>query len=181
MCYSPEVSFGTWGIAIISSIYLFAKRRQFLFPLVVSQMQLAEGLRWINAADDRSIAIFAKFVLLCQPIAALYESKLYSLILPYIAAQSLCTFAFGSNDFRFEVARDGHFEWKWIRGLFSIELAPYWIGLLIGTYTLIPLGLGLLLSSLFLFYYLNYAQYKTVGSLWCVSVNVMWIYYLFIK
>ena len=57
MCYSPEVSFGTWIFGLIASIYLYYNNKPFLFPLVVSQMQLVEGLRWTRLVDETIIAI----------------------------------------------------------------------------------------------------------------------------
>lgn len=179
MCYSPEVSFGVWGIGILASIYLFSNGKPFLFPLVVSQMQLVEGLRWINIVDERVLAILAKIVLYSQPIAAFYEAKKYSLILPYILAQSLAELLFGSRDLRFKIANDGHFEWKWISNPISIETIPYWIALLTGASFILSREVGIFMLGLFAYYYITHSKYNTSGSLWCVSVNLLWIYYLF--
>lgn len=179
MCYSPEISFGTWGAGILASIYLFSKGKPFLFPLVVSQMQLVEGLRWINIIDERVLALLGKLALYSQPVAAFYEAKEYSFILPYIIAQLFAELLFGSRDLRFKIAGDGHFEWKWINSLFSLELIPYWIGIIVGTSFILSDGVGKLLLGLFAYYYITHGKYNTVGSLWCVSVNILWIYYLF--
>lgn len=181
MCYSPEVSFTTWTIGIISSIYLFYQGKPFIFPLVVSQMQLVEGLRWINIIDEKIIAILAKIVLFLQPVAAFVEAGKYSYILPYVLAQTAATAAAGSRDFRFIVADDGHFEWKWITNVFSIETIPYWVGLVVGSSLIFSHGIGLLLLAFLAYFYINHKEYNTFGSLWCFSVNIMWIYYIFIK
>jgi hypothetical protein len=178
MCYSPEVSFGTWIFGIVASIYLYQNKKPFLFPLVVSQMQLIEGLRWIQLIDENILAILGKLVLYSQPVAALYEAKQYSFILPYILAQSFLEFMYGSRDLRFVVANDGHFEWKWIKTPFSIETIPYWIGLLLGP---LPKEVGVFMLGLLGYFYINHSKYNTYGSLWCVSVNLLWIYYLFFK
>lgn len=179
MCYSPEVSFGTWFFGIIASIYLSHKNKPFIFPLVVSQMQLVEGLRWINVIDERILAVLGKLVLYSQPIAAFYEAKRYSYILPYIVAQTATELIAGSRDLRFNVAADGHFEWKWIKSPFSLETLPYWIYLILGTSFILPNGAGLLMLGLLAYYYINHNKYNTYGSLWCVSVNILWIFYLF--
>lgn len=179
MCYSPEVSFGVWITGIITSLYLYMKGKPFLFPLVVSQMQLVEGLRWINIFNERILAILGKIVLYAQPIAAFYEAKKYSFILPYIIAQSLTELLYGSRDLRFIVAEDGHFTWKWIKNPLSIETIPYWIGLLLGASFILPTELSAILLGLLAYFYINHAKYNTYGSLWCVSVNILWIYYLF--
>lgn len=34
-----------------------------VFPLVVTQMQLIEGLRWIHALDERILAVLGKIAL----------------------------------------------------------------------------------------------------------------------
>lgn len=179
MCYSPEVSFGVWITGIFASLYLYMNGKPFLFPLVVSQMQLVEGLRWINIFNERLLAILGKIVLYAQPIAAFYEAKKYSFILPYIIAQSLTELLYGSRDLRFIVAEDGHFTWKWIKNPLSIETIPYWIGLLLGASFILPTELSAILLGLLAYFYINHAKYNTYGSLWCVSVNILWIYYLF--
>lgn len=181
MCYSPEVSFGTWFIGILASLYLYKNGKSFLFPLVVSQMQLIEGLRWVNFIDEKILAIFGKLVLYAQPVAAFYEAKRYEFILPYMLVQSLTELLYGSRDLRFIIAGDGHFAWKWIKSPLSYETIPYWIGLLLGGSFLLPRALSIILLGLFAYFYINHSSYNTHGSLWCVSVNILWIYYLFIK
>jgi hypothetical protein len=179
MCYSPEVSFGTWIFGLVASAYLYTKQQPFLFPLVVSQMQLVEGLRWIKVVDEKVLAVLGKFVLYSQPVAAFYEGKKYSFILPYIVIQSITEIIHGSRDFRFILAKDGHFEWKWIKNPLSIETVPYWIALLLGVSFIFPIKLSILMLVLFTYFYTYHFKYNTYGSLWCVWVNIMWIYYLF--
>lgn len=181
MCYSPEVSFGIWGAGIFASIYLFTKGKPFLFPLVVSQMQLIEGLRWMNLVDERVLAVLGKLALVSQPVAAFYEAERYSFILPYVLVQLFTESLFGSRDLRFHIASDGHFEWKWSFNPISIEAFPYWIGLIVGTSFILSRKVGIFMLGLFGYYYITHAKYNTVGSLWCVSVNLLWIYYLFFK
>lgn len=181
MCYSPEVSFGTWGVGILASIYLFNQGKPFLFPLVVSQMQLIEGLRWSNLVNESVLAICGKLALVSQPIAAFIEAKQYVYILPYCILQLFTELLLGSRDLRFTVAKDGHFEWKWSFYPISIEALPYWIGLIVGTSFILSRKVGLFMLGLFAYYYINHSKYNTVGSLWCVSVNLLWIYYLFGK
>lgn len=181
MCYSAEVSFGTWTFGILASIYLYSKGKPFLFPLVVSQMQLVEGLRWINAFDERILAALGKLVLYAQPVAAFYEAKRYTYILPYVIAQTVTEILVGSRDLRFKIADDGHFQWLWLKSPFSFETVPYWIGLILGASFILPQGVGLLMLGLLAYYFINHYKYHTYGSLWCVSVNIMWIFYLFRK
>jgi hypothetical protein len=181
MCYSPEVSFGTWGAGLLAALYLYSKGKDFLFPLVVSQMQLIEGLRWIHAIDERVLAVFGKLALYSQPVAAFVEAKQYAYIYPYILVQSITELFFGSRDLRFVTAADGHFEWKWSVNPISFAALPYWIGLLKGALFLLSREVGLFMLAFFVYYFITHAKYNTVGSLWCVSVNLLWIYYLFLK
>lgn len=181
MCYSPEVSFGTWGFGLLASLYLYTQGKPFLFPLVVSQMQLIEGFRWIHALDERVLAVLGKLALYSQPVAAFVEAKQYVYIYPYILVQSITELFFGSRDLRFVTAADGHFEWKWSVNPISLAALPYWIGLIKGSSFLLSREVGLFMLALFAYYLLTHGKYNTVGSLWCVSVNLLWIYYLFLK
>lgn len=179
MCYSPEVSFGTWIFGLIVSAYLYYNNKPFLFPLVISQMQLIEGLRWIHAVDERVLAIAGKIALYLQPVAAFYEAGKPSFILPYSIVQILNELIYGSRDLRFITAKDGHFEWKWSFDPISLQALPYWIGMFLGTYYILPPEIGLIMMGLFAYFYINHSKCNTYGSLWCVSVNILWIYYLF--
>jgi hypothetical protein len=181
MCYSAEVSFGTWIFGMLSAGYLFLNKtsiRSLAFPLMVTQMQLIEGLRWINFTDDTILSILGKLVLYAQPIAGLYELGETQYILPYTIAQSIAEFLFGSRDLRFVVGEDGHLMWKWLARDNILLVLPYWIALSYSTYYLLPLPLFLLLGGLYHYYRLTNERYETEGSLWCVSVNILWIYYL---
>lgn len=178
MCYSPEVSFGTWSLGMLTAAYLFSQGKPFLFPLVVSQMQLVEGLRWINAIDERVLAVAGKLALYSQPVAAFYEAGRYSFILPYVVIQGFVELLDGSRDLRFVVAEDGHFEWKWNFDPISVQALPYWIGLVLGTFFLLDRAVAIFILGLFVYFYSNHAKYRTYGSLWCVWVNLLWVYYL---
>jgi hypothetical protein len=111
-------------------------------------------LRWIKVVDERVLAVLGKFVLYSQPVAAFYEAKRYSFILPYIVIQSITELIYGSRDFRFLVAKDGHFEWKWIKSPLSIETIPYWIGLLLGGSFIFPMEIFILMAGLFTYFYI---------------------------
>lgn len=181
MCYSAEVSFGTWAFGMISALYLYSRGnsvQSFAFPLMVTQMQLVEGLRWIHAVDERVLAILAKIVLYAQPAAGLYEARETSLILPYVITQGLAEFFLGSRDLRFVVAADGHFQWKWLESDSFLVTLPYWIALTYAAYRILPLPLLVALFLIYVYYQIGHRAYKTDGSLWCVAVNAMWIDYL---
>lgn len=184
MCYSAEVSFGTWALGMLAALVLSQQGvplQDMLFPFSVSQMQLVEGLRWTNAVDERILAVLGKLVLFSQPVAAFYEAKQYEFILPYIAIQAVVEILYGSRDLRFVVAKDGHFEWKWNFVPSSLEALPYWIGLFLGASFLLPRWVAVVMMGLFVYFYLNHEEYNTYGSLWCVWVNLLWVYYLMKK
>ena len=181
MCYSPEVSFGTWAFGMLSAFALLQKGQSLqsiMFPLVITQMQLVEGLQWIRAVDESTLAILGKLVLFLQPLAAFYEAKKYAFVLPYVIAYGVMEALYGSRDLRFVVAEDGHLEWKWNFDPISVAAVPYWIGLFVGASFLLPREVSLGMMALFVYFFVNHAQYKTYGSLWCVWVNLLWVFYL---
>jgi hypothetical protein len=178
MCYSAEVSFGTWAFGMLCTAVLYAQGKFFLFPFMVTQMQLVEGLRWIEALDERVLSILGKLVLYAQPVAAFYDAKQTSFIVPYIVIQGLTELLYGSRDLRFVVADDGHFEWKWSFDAVSVQALPYWIGLFAGASFLLPRWLSIFTMSMFAYFYIHHNQYSTYGSLWCVWVNLLWVYYI---
>ena len=181
MCYSAEVSFGTWAFGMLSAFALLQKGQSIqsiAFPLVITQMQLVEGLQWIRAIDESTLAILGKLALSLQPVAMFYESKKYGFILPYMVAYGMTELLYGSRDLRFTVAEDGHFQWKWGFDPISVQSALYWAGLLLGASLLLPLEVSALMLAIFVYFFFNHAEYETYGSLWCVWVNLLWIYYL---
>jgi hypothetical protein len=181
MCYSAEVSFGTWAFGMLSALALLQKGQSLqsiAFPLMITQMQLVEGLQWIRAVDESTLAILGKLVLFLQPVAAFYEGKKYAFVLPYVVAYSIMELFYGSRDLRFVVAEDGHLEWKWNFDPASLEALPYWIGLFVGTYFILTGEIGAFMLALLAYFYVYHREFNTYSSLWCVWVNLLWIYYL---
>jgi hypothetical protein len=88
-------------------------------------MQLIEGLRWINAIDERILAVLGKIAIAIQPVAAFYESGKTGFIAPYIGLYALLEIVRGSRDLRFVVAEDGHLQWKWLFDPLSAEATLY--------------------------------------------------------
>lgn len=181
MCYNAEVSFGTWAFGMLSAWVLSQSGmplRAMAFPLSVTQMQLVEGLRWIDAVDERVLSVLGKLVLVLQPVAAFVEAKQYGFIAPYLTVQAIVEYLYGSRDLRFTVADDGHFKWNWSFDPVSVQALPYWIGLVIGAWFVVSRPMAIVLLALLGYFYINHAKYETYGSLWCVWVNLMWIEYL---
>ena len=150
--------------------------KTFAFPLVVTQMQLVEGLRWIRALPDTVLAPLGKLVLYAQPAVGLFEAGQSQWILPYVIAQAIAEFVGGSRDLRFVVAEDGHFSWKWLPNL--LALLPYCVALFYAAGILFPRWVNTILLGLLAYYLFGHLRYDTWGSLWCVSVNGLWIHYL---
>lgn len=180
MCYSAEVSFLTWGFGMASALLLWSQGqplKSFIFPLVVVQMQLIEGLQWMGAVDERLLAIAGKLAIYAQPVAGMVEAGRMSWILPYVVLQGLLELLAGSRNLSFAVAEDGHLRWDWLdEG--SMTSIPYWVALFAVTYILYPPGVGLFFLGLLLYYGVKHWKYETWGSTWCVSVNLLWFYYL---
>jgi hypothetical protein len=181
MCYSAEVSFLTWGFGMACALFLGKPLQSIAFPLVVTQMQLIEGLRWLNVVDERILAVLGKLAIYSQPVAAFWEARRYEFIAPYVAVQVVVELLYGSRDLRFTVADDGHFKWNWTYDPVSLPAVPYWIGLILGAYLVLSLPVATLIMALFVYFYINHAEYGTHGSLWCVWSNILWIDYLLRK
>jgi hypothetical protein len=181
MCYSAEVSFLTWGFGMAcAAVLAFTGQpvKSFLFPLVVTQMQLIEGLRWTNALPEDILALLGKLTIYLQPAIALLEAGQTQWIPLYAGSQAIVELLLGSRDSRFVVADDGHLAWKWLPKFESLGLLPYWVAIIFASRILYPRWLNLLLLGLLIYYVTFHHQYDTWGSLWCVSVNILWIYYL---
>ena len=179
MCYSAEVSFATWAFGMLSAMVLVSTGtpvRTLLLPLVIVQMQLIEGVRWLDVVDESVLAVLGKLTLFLQPIAGFVQSGATQFILPYVVIQLAAEALAGSRDLRFVVAEDGHFTWKWWTG--QLDAIPYLVAMTIAGYLAFPFPLFALSLSLMLYYVAQHSKYGTVGSLWCVSVNIVWIYYL---
>jgi hypothetical protein len=181
MCYSAEVSFLTWAFGMSCAAFLASTGQPFVsfaFPLLVSQMQLVEGLRWIHALPEPLLAGLGKAVLYAQPAVALWEAKQIAWIPLYVVSQAVIELLRGSRDTRFVVAKDGHLAWTWLSPLDSVVNIPYWIALVAAAGILYPTWLNGILMTLLAYYLAMHYEYGTWGSLWCVSVNILWIHYL---
>lgn len=182
MCYSAEVSFATWGFGMACAAFLYLTGhpvKSFLLPLVVVQMQLVEGLRWLKALPEPLLAWAGKLAIYAQPIAAMIEGGMpREWMVLYAVVQTVMEALFGSRDTRFVVADDGHFKWNWIWEAQYFTTLPYALALLISTYVLVPFPLWAALWALYAFYTYHHNRYGTQGSLWCVAVNLGWLYYI---
>jgi len=182
MCYSAEVSFATWGFGMLcAAVLAFSGTpiRSFLFPLIVTQMQLIEGLRWTNAVDERILAIAGKLELYLQPIAAMIEGQAAThWIALYAVAQGLMELLYGSRDLTFKVQCDGHFKWNWIHKNGEYVAIPYLIALFVSTMMLFPVWVWASAWALLGYYTAEHWRFGTQGSLWCVAANLLWVYYL---
>lgn len=181
MCYSAEVSFLTWGFGMVCAAFLAFTGHpvnSFLFPLVVTQMQLVEGLRWTNALPETLLAVLGKLVLYLQPAVGLLEAGQPQWIPLYAVSQTVFELLLGSQNHRFVVAADGHLSWRWLVESPAAVALPYWIAILFATGILYPRWLNSILLAFLAYYVTFHLEYGTWGSLWCVSVNVIWLYYL---
>lgn len=184
MCYSAEVSFLTWGFGMAcAAVLAFTGQpvKSFLLPLVVTQMQLIEGLRWIGAVDERLLAVAGKLTIYAQPIAAMIEGNVATKwIALYAVVQTIAELLYGKRNLTFKLQEDGHFKWNWIydRTIFPSAWLPYYIALLFASYMVLPLWVWVMTWGGYVYYYLRHWEYGTHGSLWCVFANLLWIYYL---
>jgi len=178
MCYSAEVSFLTWGFGMVCAIVLGQPIRSIALPLAITQMQLIEGVRWLEWGDEAWLALLGKLAIYAQPVAGMVELGATQWILPYVAIQGVLELVLGSRDLRFVVSDDGHFQWRWMYDNWEVVTLPYWIALAIVTYFLYPLPIVLAGWGMLAYFASQHWQYKTSGSVWCVWVNLVWVYYL---
>ena len=197
MCYSPEVSIGTFAFVALAAGYMWMRNRPadrglaILF-VAIALMQLVEFVLWlvVDTCDDtnRSATMLVPLALLIQPLLATWAAWQYKigwlggykqfffLLLALTPIAIWDTFRHQSNDC--VVLENGHLAWppytynkrfdSWIVAFF------YWIGLMYVITTLKNVPLAILLTAA---YSWTYYQSQQAGNAWpsvyCHSVNAL--------
>jgi hypothetical protein len=181
MCYSAPASFTAWGFAMASLLFLLYRGvpfRKLAFATTFSQMQLIEGLRWLNIGNESILAFLAKANLYLQPISLLYQFEYPTLvIISYILGQLFVEILYGSNEYSFTVAKNNHFQWNFISDSVLLFLPYFFVfGLvLVSNFK----AIAVVWNILFLAYCLyTYKEHGTWGTIWCYWSNALWAYYL---
>ena len=197
MCYSAEVSLGTFLFVELICIFLWVRDRRIDRPValiltVVVFMQFLEYLIWTNQecnAVNKAVTAILPYYLLLQPVfisIILYTMKAGNgALYPLIVATSipillLCT-QLPSRGECIKVGECGHLDWNFDNGGImkvsigiSVVVIWYFLSLFYTCATLkgglAPLITALLALSLFV----SSVYYKRVwSSVWCHAVNGM--------
>lgn len=132
MCYSPEVSIGTFGFVSIVCIYAWIRnkgidRAAALIFFVIVLMQLLEYFLWINQSCtslNKLLSSFVPILLLLQPLLLSYivwkMNAGHGVFTPHIFYTSLLVFipillyakSFGIFNTCILKGKDGHLDWK---------------------------------------------------------------------
>lgn len=203
MCYNENISLNTFvfSIAVMGFIYYNNKYTQYkipafhnnyvyLFFISIVSMQLIEYFLWksIKTSNMKMNYIASLigwiFIRILQPLSFIsllpvaYTSLRNLLIIGYlICLFGLTWFKSTPIDFKTTVKND-HLYWNWLYGekIQYVVLSLVYFGFLIPTFFIFPCLMPL---SLLYFVYLYFYRTNNWTSMWCWSINLTFIYYLF--
>lgn len=180
MCWSANGSLATWAVAMALAAATKEKTdpKLWLLLLVFTQMQLVEYFLWKNLKVPRLNVLgsqAAMFVILLEPIAAMYMIEDTELRNKMLIAYGVWVAFFLSRrfDFRTTVGGNGHLKWNWLPALmvwapwFFFFLPPLWIS---GHHMAFTAALGALVMSSYFF-----GKYGTFSSMWCWIAVFSWV------
>jgi hypothetical protein len=199
MCWNEHVSLNTFlfsgfvlGLIIYNNMYTKYKIQElnsiwvYFFFLSFIFMQLIEFFIWRNIDNkyyNRIFSCLAQLLLLVQPLASLMILSNIplrnTLVMSYLLlAIPFSTYKFATTNIHSMISKNGHLQWKFFNMgyyiwaiwcfffLFSILYERHYYALLFALITLCAAVI-------------NYTADGSVGSLWCWSVNSVFIYYAF--
>ena len=198
-CVGTRPSLNTFAFAFAAFTVLLAYVNKYhnlpiaayAFFLLFSSMQLIEAGVWLtlNRKDgpdwNRVLSIIGFIAIALEPLVSLLRIQNSTLrnrlLLAYVIfALITCVSLIGSMDFRTLPAANGHLEWKWLSPVFESPIG--WCIILIWlTFLIIPLLqsqaylataflLGVFTLSIITFY-----RERTIGSIWCWIVNLVFV------
>lgn len=199
MCYNEAISLNTFifSIAVMGFIFynnkytqykisVFQNKYVYLFFISVVLMQLIEYFLWksIKTGNARMnyIASIAGWTVIriLQPVSFIsllpstYDTLRNVLIIGYLIGIFIISwFRSKPLDFKTTVKND-HLYWNWFDGE-KIEYIIYFV-FLIPSFFIFP---WLILILLIYLIYLYIYKYNNWGSMWCWSINLTFMYYLF--
>jgi len=199
MCWNESVSLNTFlfssfvlALIIYNNSYTKYKIQElnniwvYFFLASIIFIQLIEFFIWRNINNkfyNNIFSIAATLLLLIQPIASMMllsnielRNLLIILYLSFVIPYSI--YKFSTIHVHSVISQDGHLRWIFVQAspiifflwlfffLFSIFYDKKW--------TFLIFAVTSLLSA-----YINYKNDHSVGSMWCWSVNLFAIYYVF--
>ena len=206
MCWNEYVSINTFvfGIFVLLLIAFNNKYSQYkiadfenpylyFFIVSVISMQFIEFVLWRNLNNksiNKTMSILGSLLLVIQPIASLTLLKNINLrntmILIYSILSSIFLFYNITHKHMYTLlSKKGHLKWVWIQNvnLNSIpqEIIVHLLYLFFLSFSFfVNRKYFLIISSsiLFCLFYYYYYTDGSAGSLWCLSVNAIMLYYL---
>jgi len=195
MCWNQYVSINTflfgiftlWFIKINNTysdykIDFFKNEYVYLFILSIVLMQLIEFFLWINIHNksiNHNLSILGFLLLVVQPITALYLIKDITLrnnLLTFygIFASIFVVFNMQTTYIHTKITSQGFLSWNWTQHtLLSVSFYLFFL-----FFPLLYNQYYISLIFLFIFFALIHYIGKGYGSLWCLFVNSMFIYFL---
>ena len=204
MCWNQFVSINTFSFGIFTLLLIYFNNKYssykidefdnifvYIFFLSFVFMQFFEFLLWRNLDNkilNSIISYVASLLLFIQPIASLYMLKniternrlLTMYLIPSIPVMLYKTF-FGK--FYTKVSKSGHLAWKWGE-LFDNKVASFITHIFYLFFLFYALFKhkqykGLIFSIFLLFAtYISFYKDGSAGSLWCWSLNIIFIYFI---
>ncbi len=183
--------YSQYKIADFENPYLY-----FFIGSVIS-MQFIEFVLWRNLNNksiNKTMSILGSLLLCIQPIASLTLLKNINLrntmILIYSFLSCIFFFYIITHKHMYTLlSKNGHLKWDWVQNV-NLNSIPNWIPQKIIVHLLYLFFLSfsffvnrryfLIISSsiLFCLFYYYYYTDGSAGSLWCLSVNAIMLYYL---
>jgi len=202
MCWNQYVSFNTFAFGVFALLLIYFNNKyspykismlnnefDYIFFLSFLFMQFFEFLLWRNLDNKRLnsiISYFASLLLFIQPIASLFllkniteRNKLLTIYL--IPATLYMLYKTINGKFYTKVSKSGHLAWVWgeLYGNKIISFIIHVFYLFFLYYALVKnKNYYAVLYSGFLLAITYYSFYKdgSAGSLWCWSVNIVFIF-----
>lgn len=202
MCWNEHVSINTFlfssfvlALIIYNNTYTKYKIQElnnpwiYIFFASFIFMQLIEFFIWRNINNkvyNNIFSILGLLLILIQPVASLMLLQNIQLrnllIITYLLfVIPFSIYKFSTKHIHSVVSKQGHLNWMffgtnpitflfWLLWLFLLLFVFFyekiWIGIFFGLISLVIA-------------YINFANDKSAGSIWCWSINIIMIYYAF--
>lgn len=199
MCWSPEVSLGTYLFSAIPLFILTFHYKYISIPMFLAahsfiSMQLVEFFLWIylnNPALNYFFSVIGFILVISQPFFYIVSIEIFQYKYLVLLIYFLCILYFyivKNIEFKTVVAKNGHLEWKWLN--VPLYSALVWLGF----FCIRPLYLYLknpaknktellwffIIITTFGISYATYVDAKTWGSMWCYIANFIAFRYYWI-
>lgn len=200
MCYNETISLNTFifSMTVMAFIYYnnqytqykvkaFQNKYVYLFFISIVSMQLVEYFLWksIKTGNVRMNEIASTIgwivIRILHPVSFLSLLDNTSLRNLLVVSYLICLFIF-TMFFRKPIdflttVKDGHLFWNWLHGgkIESLVYGLVYFAFLIPSFMKFP---WMSVVAMIYFIYLYFYRNNNWGSMWCWSINLVFIYYL---